>query len=226
MPRLGRVGLPFLWYGPGLERLSLLVEARNAALIHHADPEITLRVGLEIQRADRIAGLEHRYGKFPDLTGLGVHLAEELLGEVAEPDHAPLVGDDVVRLDQPARQVVLGDDDARGAAGRARQGLERIAPSLVLAQIDGGEVVGNRLHAGTLPERAPGVADQPLRMLRRAARVVLRHALEHLHELLGVVWRLHDAIEVVAADAVEQRFLLLVGAGEACEPFGIGDLRR
>jgi hypothetical protein len=34
----------------------------------------------------------------------------------------------------------------------------------------------------------------------------------------------HDAVEVVAADAIEQRFLLRVGSREARKPFRIGEL--
>src|SRR5215216_4144548 len=223
MSRLGRVALPFLWYGPGLERLGLLVEARDATLIHHADPEIAGLVGLEIQRADRITRLEHGQGVFPDLAGLRVHLAEELLGEVGEPDYALLIDDDVMRLDQPARQVVFRDDDAVGAAGEPRQCLELIGPGL-LAQIDGGEIFRRYLHAGPLAERAARVADEPLRMLRRAARVVTDHPVEDADELLGVVLRAYDAVQVMAAHAIEQRLLLLIRAGEAYEPFGVGHL--
>src|SRR4029079_8968556 len=85
--RLGPVSLPFFRDRPGLERLGLLVEACDAALVHHADPGIAGLVETEIQRADRIARLQHRDGKFPDLPGLRVHLAEELFGEMREPDH-------------------------------------------------------------------------------------------------------------------------------------------
>ena len=216
-----RSAILLVW--PKLERLGLFVEARNAALIHHADPEIAGLVGLEIQRADRIARLEHRQRVFPDLAGLGVHLAEELFGEVGEPDHALIVDDDVMRLDQPARQVVFRDNDAVGATAEPRQRLEWIGPGL-LAQIDGGEIFRGRLHAGPLAECAARVADEPLRVLRRAAGIVADHPIEDVDELLGVVVRAHDAVEVVAAHAIEQRLLLLVGAGKAHEPFRIGHL--
>ena len=223
MPGLGRVGLPFLRDRPGLERLGLLVEARDAGLIHHPDPGIAGLVEAEIERADRIARLQHRDGEFPDLAGLRVHLAEELLGEVREPDHAVAVEDDIVRLNEPARQVVFGDDDAVGAAGQARQRLERIGPRL-LAQIDRGEILRDHPHVGPLAERALRVADEPLRMLRRAAGVIADHPVEDFDELLAVVLRAHDAVEVVAAHAIEQRLLVLIGAREAREPFGVRHL--
>ena len=72
---------------------------------------------------------------FRDLAGLGIQLAEELLGEMGEPDHALVIDDDVVRLDLLARQIVFGDDDAGRAAGRARQRLERIVPGFVLLRL-------------------------------------------------------------------------------------------
>src|SRR5437870_11674257 len=104
MSRLGRVGLPFFRYGPGLERLGLLVEARDAALIHHADPEIAGPVGLEIERTDGETGLDHRDRILPDLAGPRVHLAQELLAEMREPDDAVGIDDDIMRLDLFARQ--------------------------------------------------------------------------------------------------------------------------
>ena len=61
-------------------------------------------------------------------------------------------------------------------------------------------------------------------MLRRAARVVAHHPVEDVDKLLAVVLRAHDTVEVVTAHAVEQRFLLLVGAGETHEPFGVRHL--
>ena len=84
--------------------------------------------------------------------------------------------------------------------------LQRVGPGL-LAQIDRGEILRDAFAAAALAERALRVADQPLRMLRRAARVVADHPVEDVDELLGVVLRAHDAVEVVAAHAVEQRLL-------------------
>ena len=49
---------------------------------------------------------------------------------------------------------------------------------------------------------------------------------DDVDEAVGVVGRLHDALERVAADAVEQELLLLLGAGHAVQPFGIGEMRR
>src|SRR6266581_4956655 len=66
---------------------------------------------------------------------------------------------------------------------------------------------------------------QTLRLRRRAAGIVTGHALENLHEAVGVVRRLHDALERVAAVAVEEEALLLVRARHAHHPFGIGQVR-
>jgi hypothetical protein len=92
-----------------------------------------------------------------------------------------------VRLDLLARQIVFGDDHARGAALRPRQCLKRVVPNLILAEIDRGEIVRHRLHAGGCAEVTAGIADEPLRVLRCAAGIVASHAVEHLHELVGVV---------------------------------------
>jgi hypothetical protein len=89
-----------------------LSKRANATLIHHPDPGIAGLVESEVQCADRIARLQHRNRIFRDLAGLRIHLAEELLAEVREPDHALFVEGDVVRLDLPARQRIFGDDDS------------------------------------------------------------------------------------------------------------------
>ncbi len=56
--------------------------------------------------------------------------------------------------------------------------------------------------------------------------IVGRHPVDDVDQALGVVGRLHDAFERVAADAVEQELLLLLGAGHAVQPLGIGEMRR
>ena len=52
---LGGIGLPLLRNSPGLEGLGLLVEFRDAALIHQGDPHISVLVGLQVERAPREA---------------------------------------------------------------------------------------------------------------------------------------------------------------------------
>ncbi len=63
--------------------------------------------------------------------------------------------------------------------------------------------------------------------MRRYALVhVSLHARQDLREKgIGVIFRTHDALERVAAHAVEQLALLLIGAGNARQPFAIGQLR-
>src|SRR5262249_3631677 len=160
---------------PDLERLALLVEAGDATLIHHADPEIAVIVGLEIERSDRKARLDHGNRIFGNLPGLGIELAQELLAEMAEPDHAVGIDHCIVRLDLLTRQIVLSDDHARGTPGRARQPLELVGPDFLFAQIDRSKVLGERLDAVEVAEISPRAADQSLRMLRRAARIIAGH---------------------------------------------------
>ena len=45
-----------------------------------------------------------------------------------------------------------------------------------------------------------------------------------LHELIDVVGRLHDPFERVAADAIDELQLVVVAAGRAHHPFGVGEL--
>src|SRR5260370_39244580 len=63
--------------------------------------------------------------------------------------------------------------------------------------------------------------------MRRYALVhVALHARQDLREKgIGVVFRAHDALERVAAYAVEQLALLLIGAGKSRQLFAIGQLR-
>jgi len=79
---------------------------------------------------------------FGDLAGLRIHPADVLLAEVGVPDVAVLADDDVMRLDRVARQIVFGDDHLGGPPGGARQGLERIFPGRVFAQVDRGHEFG------------------------------------------------------------------------------------
>ena len=85
--------------------------------------------------------------------------------------------------------------------------------------------IGFCIAAG-IGERSEIVAagQQRLRVGRRRAGRIGAHALEHLHELGGVVRRLHDALQGVATDAIGQRRLDFVVARQAAEPFAVGEL--
>src|SRR5580704_9073122 len=90
------------------------------------------------------------------------------------------------------------------------------------AQVYGGEILG---HLAVLLGRAGARAVQHrLRLDRLAHRAIAHHAADHDRPLIGVMGRAHDALERVAADAVEQRRLLLLRAGHAHHPFGVGEL--
>src|SRR5262249_43456677 len=147
------------------------------------------------------------------------------LAEVRIPDHALAVEHHVVRLDQRVGEVVLGDDHASRPAGETRLGLERKRPGLLLAQVYRREPFRGLPAVAAALDVARRLAREALRLERRAAGIVSGHALEDLHEAVGVVARLHDALYRVAAVAVEQEALLLVGARHARHPLGVGELR-
>ena len=67
---------------------------------------------------------------------------------------------------------------------------------------------------------------ESLRLQRRGTGIIAAHAYDDLLEPVGVVGRLHDALERVAAGAVEQEPLLIVRARHADQPFRIGEMRR
>jgi len=48
--------------------------------------------------------------------------------------------------------------------------------------------------------------------------------MEYFHEPVGVMRRLHDALEYVTAGTIEQEAFLLVRARNASQPFGIGEM--
>ena len=130
--------------------------------------------------------------------------------------------DHVVRLDGRARQIVFGDDDVGAAALHARQGLELVLMLRGRAQIDAGEVL--RHLAEALGIGGARLIHAPLRLDRLAHLRIAVHARDHLHELVGVVGRLHDPFERVAAHAIDELELVVVAAGHAHHPFGIGEL--
>ncbi len=226
MAELCGIGVPFLGNRPRLEGGGLLVEFRDAGLVHRADPDVSLLVGLEVERPDGEALLRFRDRIFRHLAGLRVHAAKEHLAEVDIPDHPFLVDDHVVRLGLGPRQVVLRNDDLRRFSGQARQGFQRILPRLLLTQIDRRQPLRDRLGVSAARwTHTPRSAHEPLRLRWRATGIVGAHPLEDLQELLGVVRRFDDALQRVTAVAIEQKFLVFVGARQAQQPFGIGELR-
>ena len=72
----------------------------------------------------------------------GIELGQELLAEMREPDAAVGIDDHVVRLDLFSRQIVFGDDHARGAAFRARRGRELEAVRRAAAEVERFEIAG------------------------------------------------------------------------------------
>ncbi len=208
----------------GGELLGLAVELHRAGLEHVRQPQVALRIDLEVERAlGKIFAL-HGDGELLILQRARIEAPEELLVEHREPDDAVRVDDRVVRHQRPSRQLVLGDHHARALAGDARQRLQRVRPGAG-ALVDGGEIL--RVALDVRAEVAHRVArDQAhLRTLDVAVVGVARHALHHLHEARGVVVRVGDALERVAADAAVKEFLLVAGARKALQPFRVGELR-
>src|SRR5262249_49247450 len=102
------------------EGLSRAIEARHPRLIHQADPEIAVRVDLEIEGPFGMIGLLRGNREIRYFPGLRVELGQELFAEMRVPDHAVEIDDDVVWLDFLPRKIVFRDDDPRVArpAGR------------------------------------------------------------------------------------------------------------
>src|SRR5438876_3114225 len=83
-------------------------------------------------------------------------------------------------------------------------------------------------HSACLRNRSGligSISPTALRLERVAARSVARHPHHHLHEFVGIVSGLEDALQRVTADAAAYPVLLLFGSRHAHEPFGIGELR-
>ena len=197
------------------EFFGLAIELGDRALVHQADPGIVVLVDFKIERAERIAGLDHRDRILRDLPGLRIHFAEEHLAEIRVPDVAFVIEHDVVRLDQLVRHVVFGDDDVSGFAGQARQRLERPAPGVLRAEIDAGEPLGGLLRLPAGNEPAHRVAGKPLRLAMACCPDSNRPCAGTPAELGRVVGRSHDALQRVAAVAIEHESLLIVGARHA-----------
>src|SRR2546427_10960717 len=160
-----------------------------------------------------------------DLARLRVELSEELIAEIRIPGHPGRVDDHVVRLGQLPRQVVFRDDDARRPSVRPRERLERILPRFARAQIDARQPGSGALKIASTRRIALRAADQWLRTRRRAAWRVNAHPLDDFYVFIRVMSGPHDALEGVAAGAVEKKSLLRVGAGHAGDPFRVGQLR-
>ena len=199
------------------------VEARDRALEHHAEPEIPVLVGLEVERAHRKARLLLGERVFRDLAGGGIELPQELLAEIRVPDLPLAIEHDVMRLHRRPRQIVFGDDDARRPAAGTRQRLQREFPFGTAAEIDAGEIFG-LLAEGLGIDLGFGRRHLALRQQRRAHLRIARHALQHRDERVGIVPRGERPLQRVTADAVQQRGLLLLGSGHAGDPFGVGEL--
>ena len=110
MRLLRGVPLPFLGDRIHAEGLGLAIEPRKPGLVHQADPDISVLIDLQVERALGMIRLLHGDRIVGRLPSLRIHLGEELLPEMRKPDHAVRIDDHVVRLDFPSGQIVFGDD--------------------------------------------------------------------------------------------------------------------
>ena len=75
-------------------------------------------VALQAELSGREAGLVHGNAELGDRSGPGNPSCRWPARRSSIPDRAPAIQDHVVRLNRPARKVVLGDDDLRALASR------------------------------------------------------------------------------------------------------------
>ncbi len=190
--------------------LGLGVEIAKRALEHRVEPERAVLVELEREIADGSARFELLNGILGEFERLRVELGDEQLAEIRIPDRALGVDEDVVRLGGRARQIVLGDDDARRTPGGTRQGFERVLPLRDLAEVDAGEVFG--LFAELLRGARALRIEHALRLDRLAHRPITIHAHDDLGPFIRIVGRAHDAFERMATDAAEQEGFLILRA--------------
>jgi hypothetical protein len=224
---LRRCALPFLRHRIGGRLPGLRVELGEPGLIHHGEPEIAVRIGVNLQRAFRLLGLKGRDFEFLRLAGRGIERADELRAEIREPDLAVLGHDDVVRLHRAARQIVFRDDDLGRAALRTRQRLHGIGVLFLGREIGAREQLGGGLDDRRIDARtfAARTWQQRLRRIRRRARRIAAHALEDVREIIGRIFGADDAVQRVAAGAIGEEVLQLLVAGHGHDPFGVGHLR-
>ena len=213
--------------GQNSERLRPAIEFHQRGLIHVAKPEIAVAVAAQSETAGRKPRLVLRDRKFGHLAALRIEPSQILLAEAGKPDHAVGIDDDVMRRDGFARQVVFGVDDPRCPSARPRHGLECVAPG-ACALIDRAQEVRGcpiDLHALIVAFLHQPLGATQLRMRRHALIHVALHARHDLRQkIIRRVFRAGDALERMAADAIEELAFLRVGARDAGKPFAVREL--
>src|SRR5258708_24617581 len=200
------------------------IEARHPRLVHQADPEIAVRVDLEIEGSFGMIGFLHRNREIRYLPGFRVELRQELLAEMREPDHAGRIDNDVVGLNLFPRKIVFRDDDPRRASGRTRRDFGLEVMRRLPAEIDTREIVRELFYDGTVDGRPPVLADEPLWLQVGRAGILAAHALEHFEEISRRTVGFAYPAQRMAIRAVEQRPFELVGARHARHPLRIRQL--
>ena len=131
---------------------------RDAGLVHQADPDIAVGIELEVERALGMVGLLHRDGDSRSPCRSAGSSRDRNCSPKCEYQTMPsAIDDDVVRLDFFPRQIVFGDDDLGGAAGRARRGLEFEADASGLSlRLIAREIVGEFLRSRRIDRPGAG----------------------------------------------------------------------
>jgi len=117
-----------------MRNFSVFLSNFAMALWYTRHPGVVVAVDLQIERAFGHPGLTTGIGYCVTLPVFGSSLPRNIC-EVGVPGVALAIEHHVVRLDQRIRQVVFGDDDARGICLEPRLGLQRKSPGLLLAQV-------------------------------------------------------------------------------------------
>ena len=184
----------------GRDLLGLAVDLGRAALVRHADPEIAVRIELEIERALRL-------------------LRPQQI-ELVSPTTLPVFGSSSPTIWLPksvyqacpsasittscgmrffARQVVFGDDDLGGLALRARQGLEVVFEPVRVGEADVLQEFGRLLASWRRATRGRSLRAPPCTMSCGCGGVrlgrVAAHAREHLLPFFGVMQRREHALQ-------------------------------
>ena len=202
--------------------LGLAVEARHAALVHHADPDIAVGIHFEVERALRMVRLQHR--------------DREVASPCRSSDRAWTGTARRNASTRPRRRrstiTSCGWISFRGRSYSvmmtrvarplgARRGLELEAMRRgVLLRLSASRYPAKLSASAGLTVGPPMRADQPLRLHVGGARIVGAHALEHLQEVVAVVLRFENAVQRMAVRAVEQVALQIVRARRARQHLG------
>ena len=205
-----------------LELFGLDVKLNQPGLKHRRQPPVTLSILIQRQRACRRTRFDRRKREFAVCTRFWIEPSQCVLGKIGIPHDAFLVGHHVVRRDRSARQIVFGDQHARGTAFGAWQSFECILP-FALAAIHRRQIRRQIAKRFLVKLSRHGTL---LLLVHAGVDGVRRHAAQRFVHFIDAIRGARDFLERVTAHAIHQRALLLEVARHADEPFAVGQLRR